>query len=123
MASGRPVISSRIGGIPEVVLDQQTGLLVTPKDVAALAAAMCQLVEHPAEAMRLGKNALQWAKDRFSAPFAYQMHLRVYEKVLNNPLSLRDKQLSDLTQTEARSYLTTGRSTIACLKSQICTLE
>jgi glycogen synthase len=47
MASGLPVVASRVGGIPAVVQDGETGLLVPPLDVTALAAALDELVADP----------------------------------------------------------------------------
>jgi glycosyltransferase involved in cell wall biosynthesis len=56
MASGTPVVVSAISGIPEVVIDDQTGLLVPPNDPPALAAALARLLNDPSAAARLGKG-------------------------------------------------------------------
>ena len=55
MAAGRPVVASRVGPIPEVVVDGETGLLVEPGDSAALAAALLELLERPERAEALGE--------------------------------------------------------------------
>ncbi len=54
MASGRPVIASRVGGVPEIVLDGVTGILVTADDVGALAGALRHLANDPALRLALG---------------------------------------------------------------------
>jgi glycosyltransferase involved in cell wall biosynthesis len=51
---GLPVLSTRVGAIPEAVRDGETGWLVPPGDVRALADAMVQLAEHPSHARELG---------------------------------------------------------------------
>jgi glycogen(starch) synthase len=57
MAAGLPVVATRVGGIPEVVADGETGLLVPPGDAPALAAAVDRLLADPALAKRLGASA------------------------------------------------------------------
>jgi glycosyltransferase involved in cell wall biosynthesis len=57
MASGRPVVSCAISGIPELVRDGETGLVVPPDDPAALADALARLATDPALAARLGTSA------------------------------------------------------------------
>jgi glycosyltransferase involved in cell wall biosynthesis len=54
MAVGKPVIASRIGGLPEIVADGETGILVPPGDAEALRSAMARLVNDPALAARMG---------------------------------------------------------------------
>jgi glycosyltransferase involved in cell wall biosynthesis len=61
-AHGVPVVASAVGGVPELVDDGRTGLLVPPGDVAALAGALTRLVSDPAEADRMGRAG--WARMR-----------------------------------------------------------
>jgi glycosyltransferase involved in cell wall biosynthesis len=66
MLTGLPVISTRIAGIPEVVSDGETGLLVGAKEPAALAMAMEKLLADPAFAKRLGTRGRQVAVEKFA---------------------------------------------------------
>lgn len=63
---GCPVVASRVDGLPEVVEDRQTGLVVPPDDVEALACAIRTLIGSPAEAARLGQQARERALNSFS---------------------------------------------------------
>ncbi|MFJ8565797.1 glycosyltransferase family 4 protein [Streptomyces sp. NPDC093514] len=66
MACGTPVVGSRVGGIPYVVEDGRTGLLVPPGDPGALAGACRRLLADGALADRLGEAGLRTARERFS---------------------------------------------------------
>jgi glycosyltransferase involved in cell wall biosynthesis len=55
MAVGKPVIATRVGGVAEVVIDGETGLLTAAGDPAGLADALCRLLENPGLAEKLGK--------------------------------------------------------------------
>jgi len=66
MAAGAPVVATRVGGTPEALVDGETGLLVPPADVAALAVAIARLLGAPLLAARLGQAARQVIEDRFS---------------------------------------------------------
>ena len=57
MAAGLPVVATRHGGIPEIVDDEVTGLLVAEKDVGALAEAMCRIARDRDLALRMGDVA------------------------------------------------------------------
>ena len=53
-ASGIAVVASRVGGVPEAVLHEKTGLLVPPRDVEALAAACISLIDDPQRRRAMG---------------------------------------------------------------------
>ena len=66
MAAGLPVISTAIGGIPEMVIQNETGFLVPSGDVVALAGAIERLFDEIGLARRLGERGFQRAKELFS---------------------------------------------------------
>jgi glycosyltransferase involved in cell wall biosynthesis len=65
MLSGLPVVTTPVGSIAEAVTDQETALLVAPKDASALAAAIRRLLDDPALAGRLGREARAQAERKF----------------------------------------------------------
>src|SRR5690606_26051990 len=65
-AAGRPVVASRVGGVPEIV-SPATGRLVPPGDVAALAAALAEVVADPGLRARLGAAGRAWYEGEFRA--------------------------------------------------------
>lgn len=82
MAAGRPVVASRTGGIPAIVEDRKTGLLVPPGDPDALAAAIAELIEHPEWARALGRAARERIGEAFSVPAMVQAVEAVYDQAL-----------------------------------------
>jgi glycosyltransferase involved in cell wall biosynthesis len=66
MAAGLPIVASAVGGIPELVDDERTGLLVAPDDPHALADRICRLMTDTALAGRLGAAARADAEARYS---------------------------------------------------------
>jgi glycosyltransferase involved in cell wall biosynthesis len=66
MASGTPVIASRVGGVPEIVRDGETGFLVPPGDVDQLRERLRQVLGDRLLARRLGDNARQDVLERFT---------------------------------------------------------
>jgi glycosyltransferase involved in cell wall biosynthesis len=81
MAMARPVVATRAGGIPEVIQDQATGLLVnrTPE---ALAEAVIALLQDPARRIAMGQAGLARARSLFSAQSMAQNMERFYDRVL-----------------------------------------
>jgi hypothetical protein len=66
LAAGVPVVAAAHGGLPEIVRDGETGLLVAPGDAAALAAALRRLADDPSLRGRMGDAAAVDARERFS---------------------------------------------------------
>ena len=66
MAAARPVVASRAGGMPEAVVHGETGMLVPPGDVEALAGALDDLLADPERARRLGEAGKRRVEERFS---------------------------------------------------------
>jgi glycosyltransferase involved in cell wall biosynthesis len=81
MAAGKPVVASRIGGIPEIITDGETGLLVSPGDAAALAAAMTRLIDNGDLRHVMGRAARRRAGD-FSVSAVVPRIEAVYHRVL-----------------------------------------
>jgi glycosyltransferase involved in cell wall biosynthesis len=65
LAAGRPVVAAAHGGLPEIVRDRATGLLVRPGDPAALATALRQLADDPERRAAMGQAAASDARERF----------------------------------------------------------
>jgi len=66
-AAGRPSVATRVGGVPEVVRDGETGFVVPAGDPAALAARVETLLASPDMAAGMGRAAREWVRSRFSA--------------------------------------------------------
>jgi glycosyltransferase involved in cell wall biosynthesis len=77
MATGLPVVATRVGGIPEVVVDRQTGLLVPPGQPESLANAIAELSANRDFADSLGVNGRQ----RVETMFDVRAMVRSYEEL------------------------------------------
>jgi glycosyltransferase involved in cell wall biosynthesis len=66
MAARKPIVASRVGGLPDVIKDKETGLLVPPADPEALATALLAVIESPELAARLGDSARRYAEKEFT---------------------------------------------------------
>ena len=86
MSLGKPVVASTTGGIPEVVLDGENGLLVPPADSRALADAICRVLEDPERAQAFGE-----AGRRRSATFTFERMMDGYENIYKKVTERRTK--------------------------------
>lgn len=68
MAAGKPIVASRVGGIPEVLSDGKTGILVAPRSPDAIAKAVCRLYKNQEFAKQLGHAARLHAEKHFTLP-------------------------------------------------------
>ncbi len=82
MASGTPVVCSRVGGLAEVVQDGITGFLVEPGNVEELGGRLEQVLTDRSLAARLGRNARELVVERFSWEACAQRCLAAYTKLL-----------------------------------------
>jgi glycosyltransferase involved in cell wall biosynthesis len=81
MARGVPVVATAVGGIPEVVVDGTTGLLVPLRDPQALAAALRALTDDPARARVMGEAGRARVHERFRAADSIARTLEVYDEL------------------------------------------
>ncbi len=80
MAAGRPVVASSVGGIPDLIEDGVTGLLVPPGDAGALAEALAGLLLDPEKAETLGRaGRARWERE-FGLNAFYEATQRVYDE-------------------------------------------
>jgi len=85
MAAGKPIVATRAGGIPEVVVDGETGLLVPPRDHEAMADAIVQLLKDETLRHQMGDAGRARARALFSAERMVQNTLQVYQRVALQP--------------------------------------
>ena len=83
MAAGRPVVASRTGGLPEVVIDGETGLLVAPEDPHGLAQAVRMLLADPDRAARMGAAGRDRVRAQFSAERMAAETAALYEELIS----------------------------------------
>ncbi len=81
MALGKPIVASSVGGVPELIGRGEAGILVPPSDPAALAEAICQLLENPARARALGEAGRRRAP-RYSADAMIAALAKLYQEVM-----------------------------------------
>jgi glycosyltransferase involved in cell wall biosynthesis len=82
MASSKPVVATRVGAVPEVVRDGETGLLVEPQDIQGLVAALSRLLADADLCRRLGTQACAWVKQRYSSAAMARSYGQMYEDVV-----------------------------------------
>jgi glycosyltransferase involved in cell wall biosynthesis len=80
MAAGVPIIATRVGGVPELLEDGRTGLLVEAGDASALCSASLFLAREPARAGTLGQGAREVVLERFSLSAMVAATARVYDR-------------------------------------------
>jgi glycosyltransferase involved in cell wall biosynthesis len=85
MSLGKPAVTTQIGGIPELVVNGETGIILQPGDPTTLANSILHLLQHPHEAERLGRNARQrYEKDHTPGIMARRIE-QVFEQVNSRP--------------------------------------
>lgn len=83
MACGKPVVSSNISGIPIVVKDGETGLLVGEKNVDALATSIITLLENPEKRKQFGKAGQQRIQQELTWTNTIEQFISIYQQNVN----------------------------------------
>lgn len=82
MACARPVVATRVGGLPELIEHEVSGLLVQPEDVGQLATALQALVSQPQRRQALGAAAYERASARFSLAAMTASYQQIYREAI-----------------------------------------
>jgi L-malate glycosyltransferase len=82
-ACGRPVIASRVGGVPEIILNGHTGLLVAPGSVDELAAAILKFANEPSLLESMGKAAYEYVKHNFTLEKSLDQMSSLYDRLID----------------------------------------
>ncbi|MBW3622868.1 MAG: glycosyltransferase family 4 protein [Armatimonadetes bacterium] len=81
MAQGLPVVATAVGGVPELIEDGRSGILVPPKDPATLAAALLSIAKDPAVRAALGQAARRRVEDEFTFTAMVEQYNRLYHRL------------------------------------------
>jgi glycosyltransferase involved in cell wall biosynthesis len=84
LALAIPVVATNAGGLPEIILDGNTGRLVAAADPEALAAGMIELLNRPELAKAMGKEGQAMVQRRFSIDAMVDKNIEVYKKMMTN---------------------------------------
>jgi glycogen(starch) synthase len=87
---GRPVVASKTGGIPEVVLDKETGLLFEKENVKDLVEKIMFLIQNPKKSIEMGKAAKKRAQTDFSIESVSKKYESLYKRL--NHLKRKDRK-------------------------------
>lgn len=82
MASGKPVVANAVGGIPELVIDGETGFLVAARRPEMMAEKILYLLSHPGEARVMGENARKIVGREFHPEMMVRRIAECYETLL-----------------------------------------
>jgi len=81
MAHDLPIVASRVSAIPEIIVDDETGLLVPPRDVEGLVSALRRLLSDPALRLRLGSSGGARLREQFSADKMIDATMTIYKNI------------------------------------------
>jgi glycosyltransferase involved in cell wall biosynthesis len=83
-ACGKPIVATRVGGVPELVSEGETAILVPPDDPGSVAEAVVRLLNNAEEARRIGASGRQWVVSRFDVAICAEKHEEVYRRLVGS---------------------------------------
>jgi L-malate glycosyltransferase len=92
MAAGKPIVATRTGGIPEVVVDGKTGILVPPRDHQAMADAIVRLLGDSSLRRCMGEAGLTHVRRKFTAEKMVEGTVRVYRAMMNDECGMMNDE-------------------------------
>ncbi|MDD4899720.1 MAG: glycosyltransferase [Candidatus Omnitrophica bacterium] len=87
MACGVPVVATKVGGTPEVVINNHTGILIEPKDYMAIKDAVLRFMKDKDFSQQIVHNARKMVEEKFSAYAMARQHSSLYEELLFSKLN------------------------------------
>ena len=83
MALGKPVIATKVGGIPELISDRKNGILIPPKDHVRLSDELIDIIGDEKIRKRIGENAKRLINTKYNWDLVYQLYERLYNSLLS----------------------------------------
>jgi glycosyltransferase involved in cell wall biosynthesis len=83
MATGKPVIATKVGGNVDQIIDGYNGFLVPPRDPEAIAQKILELLENPEKTKEMGKKARQLAEEKFDIEIRVKKIVTLYKELLH----------------------------------------
>ncbi len=84
MASARPIVATAVGGVPELIVNGESGILVSPGDPEAIANAVQYLLTHQEKAQEMGEKARERAIREFDLSVCVQRHSELYNSLIRS---------------------------------------
>jgi glycosyltransferase involved in cell wall biosynthesis len=105
MAASKPIVATRVGAIPRVIRQGETGLLVNPADTAGLRDALARLLADPDLCRRMGAQAHDWVGRHYTSDAMALQYRLMYDEVLGkqNTVGTVDAKILDRSNAGARS--------------------
>lgn len=104
MGAGIPIVSTDVGGIPEVIEHGKSGLLAPARDDEQLASHLRTLWQNPKQRTELADNGCQRAIENFSLNHMHQQYVDVYESLLKQPSTSRQSSTKGAVMVQAKSH-------------------
>ena len=112
MAMGKPVISTRVGAVPELVRDGETGFLIEPQDAWGLAQCICYLLNEPEIGRRMGSQGRQLIETKFDlkqeVTAMADLYHELYHRFLGAPERISDAPAVDTAPAAAEAQPATA---------------